>query len=97
MSSKRTNQQIQQTSPLAAVPIETPVVQVSIQPLALSVADAARVVGCAEFTIADAIRAGRLSAKKAGRHYVISLPELQRWLASLEPALAPCPCRKVSD
>lgn len=88
MSSKRSNQQIQQPSPIAAVPTEAPAVQVSIQPLALSVADAARVVGCAEFTIADAIRAGRLSAKKAGRHYVVLLPELENWLKNLDPAIA---------
>lgn len=88
MSSKRNNPQLQQSNPVPAIPTEAPVVQVGIQPLALSVADAARVVGCAEFTIADAIRAGRLSAKKAGRHYVILLPELENWLRNLEPAVA---------
>ena len=88
MSSKRNNQQIQQANPVSAIPTEAPAVEVGIQPLALSVADAARVVGCAEFTIADAIRAGRLSAKKAGRHYVVLLPELENWLRNLDPAIA---------
>jgi excisionase family DNA binding protein len=75
-------------SPVGPISIEAPAVLVSIQPLALSVVDAARVVGCTEFAIADAIRAGRLSAKKAGRHYVILITELQKWLTSLDPAIA---------
>jgi hypothetical protein len=85
MSSKRTSQ-FQNPPVVSSISIEAPAVLVQIQPLALSVADAARAVGAPEYTLHEHIKAGRLSAKKAGRSHVILIPELQKWLASLDPA-----------
>lgn len=59
-------------------------VQVSLPPLAVNIPDAARLVGCPEWTLHEAIRAGRLTAKRAGRTYIILIPELQKFIAGLE-------------
>ena len=70
----------------------SPGVNVSVEPLALNVQDAARLVGTPSWTLREAIMLGTLRAKKAGRAHVVPLADLQRWLDSLddvEPSVAP--------
>ncbi len=67
-------------------------INVSVQPLALNLQDAARVCGLTRWTIHESIMRGDLKAKWAGRNRIVFVAELQRWLNSLEdvePSAAP--------
>ena len=85
----------QKASP--ALPIETPLVSlpavsVTIQPLALNLLDAAKIIGVSSWTLRESILLGNLRAKKAGRTHVVLLADLQNWAESLEdvkPSSAP--------
>lgn len=56
------------------------------EPLADSVADAAKRMGVSRATAYNQIKAGLLTARKAGRRTLIERSEQARWLAAL-PAL----------
>jgi hypothetical protein len=78
--------------------ITPPAVQVSAEPLAVNVDDAARLAGVLPWTINEAILIGSLKAKCAGRRRIIPLHELQTWIASLddvEPSTAPSILKRV--
>lgn len=78
-----------------SIPVPTPVVPpsvgVTVQPLAINLNDAARLAGVPAFTLREAVGNGSLTAKKAGRHYIIRIADLQRWIDSLD-AVPPQPC-----
>ncbi|HEV2605167.1 MAG TPA: helix-turn-helix domain-containing protein [Microvirga sp.] len=56
------------------------------EPIALSIMDAARMVGVGRTTIYEAMASGRLPARKLGRRTVILDADLRQWLSSL-PAM----------
>jgi excisionase family DNA binding protein len=68
-----------------------PAVSVIGQPLAVNITDAARLVGVPAFTVREAIGNGSLTAKKIGRHYIIRVADLKRWIDSLD-AVPTIPC-----
>jgi hypothetical protein len=80
-----------------ALPIDTPLVcppaiSITIQPLALSINDASKLIGVPSWTLRQSVMLGELRAKKAGRMHVVLLADLQRWtesLADVEPSTAP--------
>lgn len=87
----RTSKQAQ--SPLIPLPVASaPVVSVTIEPLALSLSDAARVAGLPVWTLREAIMVGTLRAKHGGRNHVVLLHDLRTWLDALDdvaPSTAP--------
>lgn len=69
-----------------------PAVSITIQPIALNLIDAARLIGVPSWTLRESILLGNLRAKKAGRTHVVLLADLQNWAESLEdvePSSAP--------
>jgi hypothetical protein len=73
----------------SAVAIASPVVyptavSVTIQPLALNLLDAAKIIGVSSWTLRESILLGNLRAKKAGRNHIILISELHRWLDGLD-------------
>ena len=71
---------------------QTPAVSITLQPIALNLIDAARVIGIPSWTLRESVLLGKLRAKKAGRLHVVLLSDLQRWAESLddvEPSTAP--------
>ena len=87
----RKKNSISATVVTSAVPAVPPAVNVAVQPLALNINDAAHLAGVPAFTVREAIGNGSLAAKKAGRHYIIRVADLQRWIDSLD-AVSPQPC-----
>jgi excisionase family DNA binding protein len=78
-------------SPVVPVPATPPAVSVAVQPLALNINDAAKLVGVRPFTLREAIGSGSLAAKQAGRTYIIRLDDLNHWIDSLNAVpLQPC-------
>jgi hypothetical protein len=72
--------------------VSPPAVQVVVEPIALSLRDAARSVGLPVWTLNEAIMLGSLQAKKGGRQRIILVAELRRWVAALDditPSSAP--------
>jgi excisionase family DNA binding protein len=59
-----------------------------LEPLGLSIAEAAKTAGVGRTTIYEALASGRLSARKLGRRTIIRANDLDAWLAAL-PALKP--------
>ena len=87
----RTKKQSQLLTFPASV-VSPPSVSVVVEPLAVNVQDAARLVGTPSWTIREAVMLGTLRAKKAGRSHIVLLSDLRRWLDSLddvEPSVAP--------
>jgi excisionase family DNA binding protein len=66
-------------------------VSVSLQPLAMNVQDAARIVDVPTFHLRECIGNGSLRARRAGRTYVVTLRDLEQWLESLDE-VEPSPC-----
>jgi hypothetical protein len=90
VSSKEAKQQ--KPALISPVNVEPPSVAVSIEPVALSLSDAARACGLPEWTLNEAILTGSLKAKKPGRERIVLVSELRRWLVSfdnVEPSTAP--------
>jgi excisionase family DNA binding protein len=54
-----------------------------IAPLAYSVTDACTVAGTGRTVLYEAIRSGRLAARKRGRRTLILAEDLRRWVESL--------------
>jgi excisionase family DNA binding protein len=52
-------------------------------PLARSIEDQAKRVGCGRTTIYGAIKSGALTARKIGRRTVVLDEDLRRWLVTL--------------
>ena len=50
------------------------------EPLAVSIREAARIVGCSRSTLYLEIKKGNLSITKIGRRTVITIPNLKIWL-----------------
>ena len=85
-------QQSNVSNPAVAVTAPSPNIQVCIQPIALDLKAAARVVSLPVWTLREAVLQGRLRAKHGGRSHIIRLEDLQAWVDSLddvEPSQAP--------
>jgi excisionase family DNA binding protein len=63
--------------------IEQPVTVRHLPRIGLSCDEAAISAGCSRTRIFEAIRAGKLTARKDGKTTIIELSELHRWLRSL--------------
>jgi len=80
-----------QTIVAPEVPVAPQTVDVAVQPLAVNISDAGRLVGVPAFTVREAIGNGSLPANKIGRHYIIKVAGLQHWIDSLD-AVPTIPC-----
>jgi len=56
------------------------------QKLLIRLKDAAASIGVSEAHVRNEIRAGRLSARRAGRAVLVPVAELKRWAEDLPPA-----------
>lgn len=77
-----------------------PDVHVAVEPISVSLEDAAKLVGVSLWTIREAVMTGKLAAKKAGRQHVIPLMELRRWVVALEdvePSTAPSLVKRAKE
>ena len=52
-------------------------------PIAVTIPDAVKLSGCSRTGLYDAMKRGDLTARKAGRRTLISLVDLEAYLASL--------------
>lgn len=54
-----------------------------IPPLAVSIVDAAAMMGVSRATFYRELSAGRISARKSGKRTLVLVEEIQRWLDNL--------------
>jgi hypothetical protein len=69
----------------------------SIEPLFVSVTDAAHYLGLSEFQVKQELRKGSLSARKAGRRTLIEMASLKTFGATLPIASFAPPSRGLTE
>jgi len=62
-------------------------VVVTARPLAVRRKAAAAMIGCGTTKVDELIATGRIDAVKSGKHLLITVVELERYIASLPPAV----------
>jgi hypothetical protein len=68
-----------------------------IEPVFVSIADAANITGESEWTVKQRLREGIYKAKKSGRRTLIVFDTIKSYIASLPDAkFAPAPPRKAA-
>jgi excisionase family DNA binding protein len=68
-----------------------------MQPLAMSVEQAAATAGVGRTLVFEEIRKGNLRCRKAGRRTVVTLADLESWLAQLPTRDKPSRARATSS
>lgn len=53
-----------------------------VEPLAVPIAEAARLSGCGRSTLYLEIKSGNLKIRKVGRRTIVALDDLRAWLVS---------------